>query len=352
MRLGLFNMRHNLAVFFPVRKMAVLVFALLFFFAGQTPHVVHGAPIKLAIVEFDAVNQPAKAGGWGRLMAEMCITAAVNTGSFEVVERHLLEKIMSEQSMGARETGFASVAQSIGNMVGADYLLSGSVMKMDNQVRVDARLVDVASGAIITAQSVNSSSNLGKLSKKIDNLLATIAESVYGGAPPQAGAGAQGVTPGGAPAVAGKPLSLTVQHAAGDGLTIPLSEGDALSAQDGYFLEITTGQKLYVYAVQIDATGAMFGLFPNAAFSSVANPMSPGSTYRIPSAEVFQLDENSGTETILVLAGVGPIEQAERVFANLENADPFAMEDLVNQFRAAMDAATSEMKQSLSFIHR
>ena len=133
--------------------------------AGAWGSPARAAKLKIAIVAFDTVNDLAEEEGWGRQVSEMLTTAAVNTGAFEVVERHLLEKIMSEQAMGNRDQGFTSVAQSVGNMVGADFLLSGSVFKSPKgQLRVDARLVDVANGEIIVAKSFLTSDDLGPLS--------------------------------------------------------------------------------------------------------------------------------------------------------------------------------------------
>lgn len=318
-----------------------------FLLAGCVCPPLEAAQLKIAIVAFDAVNQPAKAGGWGRSVAEMLTTAAVNTGAFEVVERHMLEKVMSEQSMGSREVGFTSAAQSIGNMVGADYLLSGSVMKMEDQVRIDARLVDVASGAIITATSVVSDSRLDRLSKKIDELMASMVKSVYGAPPPpQEALEAQP-----APAAGEPPVRMEALFATAGGVQIPLAQGDTLTAADAYYVQLDVGRRLYVYAVQIDAAGALYALFPNQAFCGRDNPLPPG-RYRVPAGENFYLDQSVGKETLFVLASPGPLENVDRVFAQLETADPFAMEDLVAQFQEAFNAAASEYKSSVWFWHK
>ena len=278
----------------------------------------------------------------------MLTTAAVNTGAFEVVERHMLEKVMSEQSMGSREVGFTSAAQSIGNMVGADYLLSGSVMKMEDQVRIDARLVDVASGAIITATSVVSDSRLDRLSKKNRR-----ADGLHGQKrvrrappPPQEALKAQPVPAAGEP-----PVRLEALFATAGGVQIPLAQGDTLTAADAYYVQLDVGRRLYVYAVQIDAAGALYALFPNQAFCGRDNPLPPG-RYRIPAGENFYLDQSVGKETLFVLASPGPLENVDRVFAQLETADPFAMEDLVAQFQEAFKAAASEYKSSVWFWHK
>lgn len=314
-----------------------VLFAVLMGVCGPGQHKTAAASqVKVAVLEFDAVNQPAKAGGWGRAVSEMLTTAAVNSGAFAVAERHLMQKVMSEQMMGDRDKDYVSSAQSIGNMVGADYILSGSVTKVDSQLRIDARLVDVATGAVISAQDLVARADLAQLSKKIKDLMADMVESVYGGAPPQVSQPAES-----APAALAEPFVLKVKLAAPAGVDLLLKEGDTLTSADGYFLELATARKLYVYVGQIDASGSLYALFPNPAFSAAGNPLEPGALVRVPGQENFHLDDTTGTETIMALASPGPVPEVERVFERLDTADPFAMEDLARQFQDTVQGGVS-----------
>ncbi len=308
-----------------------------------------GAPaqariMKIAVLEFDPVNEVAKDEGWGRSVADMLTAAAVNSDSFQVVERHLLQKIQSEQAMGTRETGFTSVAESIGNMVGADYVLSGSVMRQGNQLSISSRLVNVASSTILTADNTVSSVDLAKLAKSMEQLMKKMVDRVYGEAPAQ---------PGQKAAIApGAPLRAQVNFASGSGLTIPVSEGDTLTEQEAYYLEIAVSPSQYVYAAQLDASGALYAMFPNPAFSGRSNPVQAGVTLRVPEVENFFLDENTGKETIYVLSSPYPLDQVEQVFAGLAMADGAAMQDLAARFQAAAAAVDPANKFTLWFWHR
>ncbi len=302
------------------------------------------ARLKMAIVAFDTVNELAKEEGWGRQVSEMLTTAAVNTGSFDVVERHLLEKIMSEQAMGDREQGFTSVAQSVGNMVGADYLLSGSVFKSPRgQLRVDARVVDVANGEIIVAKSFLSSDSLSSLSAAAKKLMKQIVKSVYAGAPPAA------AQPGG-PSVQG--LQAVFTFFSPSGLSFAMHDGDELTASEAYSISMNLGNRMYVYVAQIDSMGNIYAIFPNQNFSSHKNPLSPGKGYRLPEQDFFTLDENTGKERLLAMATVRPNSELDGLFEQLLQDGGSGGEDLAREFQAAWDKADKVDKDSVWFWHR
>lgn len=337
----------NLCVLVSKSTAAFAILICFALFAGAQPSVA-AAQVKIAIIEFDALNQLAKAGGWGRSVSEALTTAAVNSGAFAVVERHLLQKIMSEQLMGDREQGFASEAQSVANMAGADYVLSGSVRKEGNQLSIAARLVDVASGAILTAQNVASGTDPKSLTRNTEKIMEAFRQRIYGDAPPQPAAPAAGAPA--SPAAA--PLSLQVKLAAPGGVDILLKEGDTLTSADGYFVEVASGRTAYVYVAQVDASGSLYALFPNPSFSPQQNPLPPGRVVRVPAGENFHLDDNTGKETIHALAATGPMPDVERIFQHAANADPFAMEDLVRQLQDAMQRVAPEYRASVWLDHQ
>ncbi len=297
--------------------------------------------MKIAIVAFDPVNDIAKDEGWGRQIAEMLITAAVNGKRFEVVERHLLEKIMSEQSMGARDSSFTSAAQSIGNMVGADYLLSGTIFKGRNgQMRVEARLVDVASGQILFAQSLLSSEDLGELSKKSDKMMLGFAEAAYGGKKPVVA----GATGGRADEFAAR-----FYLASKSGLVFTLNPEDELTADESYYLTVDVPRPLHVYIAQIDSRGDLYPIFPNPEFSSRNNPLSAGSGLRFPDKDFFFLDDNTGKERIHILAFDRANKDAESCF---NQASSGRASEAATAFEALAAGTPAGNKASIWFWHR
>lgn len=293
------------------------------------------AGLKIAIIEFKPLNDATKDDGLGPLIAESLTTAAVNTRSFEVVERHLLEKIMSEQAMGQRDMNFTTSAESIGKMVGADYLLSGSVIKTKNgQVRVEGRLVDVTSSQIVAAESFLSTEDLGQIGAEANKFMQRLRTRL---GQPQGGAGPTG-------------LAARFYFYSQNGLSIELRDEDAMTAEEGYYILLDLIKTSYVYVAQIDARGDIFPIFPNQEFSAKANPLPAGKGFRLPAQDYFFLDENKGKERIFVLASDGPLKDVEAVFAQAGSGGKGAK--LAEAFEQSFQKAPALAKRSVWFWHK
>jgi len=105
---------------------------------------------RIAILEFDAVNDEAKRATRAALSRKIFTTAAFSSGAFDVVERHLIEKVLSEMEFGQGAVS-GTVAQKVGLLVGAEAVLSGAVAQYRDELRIDARLVRVSNGEILLA---------------------------------------------------------------------------------------------------------------------------------------------------------------------------------------------------------
>lgn len=170
-------------------------------FAQESPQT-----YRIAILEFDPVTDEASKDNLGRVGAEFLITAAVNSGSFAVVERAAIKKVLDEMQFGQGSGAPATAAQAIGSMVGARGVLTGSVAKTGNSVRLDARLIDVASGNIVAARSAYAKSDLRSIATASELLVSQLEGDLSRLSPPapkpdpKAEAKAEG-----APAVPAKP---------------------------------------------------------------------------------------------------------------------------------------------------
>ncbi|WP_243438661.1 FlgO family outer membrane protein [Fundidesulfovibrio soli] len=140
--------------------------------AAQQPP--QAKPFKIAILEFDAVTDEALKENLGRVTAEFLITSAVNSGSFSVVERAALKKVLDEMQFGQGSNAPGTVAQAIGSMVGAQGVLTGSVAKTGASVRLDARLVDVATGSIVAARNAYAKGDLRSIATAAELLVSQL----------------------------------------------------------------------------------------------------------------------------------------------------------------------------------
>lgn len=95
---------------------------------------------------------------------------------------------------------------------------------------------------------------------------------------------------------------------------MPLKDGDSVSQKDFYAISFETVLDPYVYLFQIDSRGNMTQLFPNPQITDTTNPITPGKAYRLPGEkDWFYLDENKGTEQVILISQIEPIAEPERI---------------------------------------
>jgi len=111
---------------------------------------------KIAVFDFQLQGEGFETVDMGKIVAEWLITALVKEGRFDVIERRLLEKILEEQKLGMSGIITENSAVKLGKLLGAKIIISGSVMRFQNIIEVNSRIIDVESAAIIAAESVKS----------------------------------------------------------------------------------------------------------------------------------------------------------------------------------------------------
>jgi TolB-like protein len=121
--------------------------------AEETPTV--------AVVDFEDYTN----SGLGPQLAEFFRTGLIGTGSYDVIERAQLEKVLKEQAFTMTDLTDPSTAAEIGKILGADYIAVGSLTKLGNNWIVNARLLDVntakaAAGAQASGGSENDLLNM------------------------------------------------------------------------------------------------------------------------------------------------------------------------------------------------
>ncbi|MCZ6508501.1 MAG: penicillin-binding protein activator LpoB, partial [Acidobacteria bacterium] len=79
-------------------------------------------------------------GGVGRDLAGMLTNELASTGAFQMVERNKLDAILDEQDLAASGRVSGSTAAKIGKMVGAKYLVTGTVTAFEESSKKGGRL--------------------------------------------------------------------------------------------------------------------------------------------------------------------------------------------------------------------
>ncbi len=112
--------------------------------------------IKIAVLDFQLQGKGYETADMGGIVAEWFVTALVKTGRFDVIERRLLRTLLEEQKLGMTGIIDESSATKLGKVLGVKSIISGSVMKLQDVLEINARIIDVETGSIIAAETVRS----------------------------------------------------------------------------------------------------------------------------------------------------------------------------------------------------
>ncbi len=128
---------------------------------------------KIAVLDFQLHGERHETADMGKIVAEWLITALVKEGRFDVIERSLLEKVLHEQKLGVSGVVDEQYASRLGRVLGAKVVISGSLMKLQNMTEVNARIIDVETGAVIAAEIARSTSTA-----KLEDLVVQMADKI------------------------------------------------------------------------------------------------------------------------------------------------------------------------------
>jgi TolB-like protein len=100
----------------------------------------------IAVVEFADLR--GNVTDFGRFIAEELITHLYETKKFKVIERQLLNKVITEQKLSLTGIVDQTSAQKLGKLLGVDAIATGTVTDLGKSLRVNARLIDTSTGEI------------------------------------------------------------------------------------------------------------------------------------------------------------------------------------------------------------
>ncbi len=128
-----------------------------------------GPKKRVAVVNFKVESVYGKRR-LGNVSSDILISVLQNTGRFILVERERLSAIIDEQKLSMSGLVDTSTAVSIGSLAGADAIITGSVTKFGVNItssdvllgdsktqtanaEVSVRLIDIATGTVVTAET-------------------------------------------------------------------------------------------------------------------------------------------------------------------------------------------------------
>jgi formylglycine-generating enzyme len=138
--------------------------------AGQLP--------RLAVSTFEAKGVP---NGDAELISEAVATQAQRLNMVELLERSQMNVVLQEQ--GLQSSGICSEAECasvLGNILGVDFILAGTVGKIEGHYIVNLRIIHVTSGKVIGAAS--QTSRTGKMMSFITEQVPLATQMVFNNA--------------------------------------------------------------------------------------------------------------------------------------------------------------------------
>ena len=114
----------------------------------------------VAVLDFDANGIPDYEV---ETLVERLRSELPNTGAVRLVDRKMLENILKEQGLQQSGCTTDECAAQIGELLGAQFMISGSIGKLENTFTVDMKMVSVSTGAAERAKNLTFDGNVGGL---------------------------------------------------------------------------------------------------------------------------------------------------------------------------------------------
>lgn len=128
---------------------------------------------KIAVLDFEIIGEKLDTVGMGAILSEWFITSIVQSGRFDVVERAMLQKIITEQKLSTTGLIDSSSASELGKILGVEVIISGSMLRIRDTIEINSRVISVQNGSIIAAESIRGAASgdyhnlVERLTKKI-----------------------------------------------------------------------------------------------------------------------------------------------------------------------------------------
>jgi TolB-like protein len=105
----------------------------------------------VAILDFEARGIPDYEV---ETLTERLRSEAANTNAIRLIDRKMLESILNEQGLQQSGCTTDECAAEVGQLLGAQYMINGSIGKLGNTYTIDAKMVSVTTGAAERAKTV------------------------------------------------------------------------------------------------------------------------------------------------------------------------------------------------------
>ena len=119
---------------------------LILLFISLTLVIAQDSRPSVAVLDFDAKGIPTYEA---ETLTERLRSEIANTNAVRLTDRKLLEKILQEQGLQQSGCTTDECAAEVGQLLGAQFIISGSIGKLGNSFTIDAKMVSVTTGAVV-----------------------------------------------------------------------------------------------------------------------------------------------------------------------------------------------------------
>jgi len=113
----------------------------------------------LAVLDFDNHSGNSRYDPLGKGLAAMMVTDLAAVPSIQLVERQRLQDLLSEMDLQQSDYADPATAQMVGSLIGAEYIVLGSIVAFEPQVQLNTRIVQVSTGEVVKTAEVTGREN-------------------------------------------------------------------------------------------------------------------------------------------------------------------------------------------------
>lgn len=229
---------------------------------------------KIAVIPFRELD--GRTTVLGTYLAEELVTDLFATGSLDIVERSMLDKVMSEIRFSQSGAIDPESAQHVGKIVGVEAIVTGSITDLQSYVGVNCRLINTETGRIFAAAQTKivKDADLQKILEK-----SMSSDSAAPPAPSRPAPAPSGQTPTLQKTVAGISFQLLTCKAAGDSVSCNFILTNVGQEDRGFSLYLRNGDGSSVLiddqSNEYRSTGGSLGLASSDDWR-VDNTLVPG----------------------------------------------------------------------------
>jgi TolB-like protein len=151
----------------------LLIGWLIFVVVGVAGSIGAESRLTVAVLYFDNNSGKPELEVFKKGLADMLITDLAEVEGITVVERDKLEAVLAELKLQRSKYFDPRTAVRVGKGLGARYALAGSIQALTPRVRIDVRLVDVATGKVVlTSKATGKQGELFEVEQKLVAALA------------------------------------------------------------------------------------------------------------------------------------------------------------------------------------